>query len=592
MLNPRIYRAGFVPVVLAIIIAAFSLGDQPTALTTTLVPDAFNADRATTTLQALAAQVPRRRAGSAGDLALARIVRGAFAARDTAGRPSFAVHTRHFTAQTAEGERDLQTVVAERAGLSARRVVVIAVRDSRSAPATAQLSATATLLELAQVFSGRQVGRTLDLVSTSGGPAGVADYVAHAPADVDAVLVLGDVAGVKLRKPLVVPWSGGGGLAPIRLRKTVEAALRTETGGDPGSTRSVAQFARLAVPLATGAQGPVAGEGLAGVLLSASGELGPGAETTVSSARLGAFGRAVLRSLSALDADRAHATAAPTRDIRFGKGKLLPGWAVRLLVGALIIPVLFALIDALARVRRRRQPVTMWLRWVGCGLLPFVLAVLYARLLALTGGLRVHPSFALPGGAVPLDGRGIAALVSVGVVLVIGWAGVRWLLLRALGVHGSPGSAGAATAVMLCLTALTILLWVFNPYAAALLILPLHLWLFALAPEVRLPTPVLVAGVLAGLIPALAVAAYDASAFGWSLTGLLWNGLLAVAGGAIGLPAALGWACALGLTICAIVVALRKERAIRDAEPDITVRGPVGYAGPGSLGGVESALRR
>ena len=40
MLDARIYRAALVPVLLAVIVCAFSLQDRPTAVTTTLAPDA------------------------------------------------------------------------------------------------------------------------------------------------------------------------------------------------------------------------------------------------------------------------------------------------------------------------------------------------------------------------------------------------------------------------------------------------------------------------------------------------------------------------------------------------------------------------
>jgi hypothetical protein len=44
------------------------------------------------------------------------------------------------------------------------------------------------------------------------------------------------------------------------------------------------------------------------------------------------------------------------------------------------------------------------------------------------------------------------------------------------------------------------------------------------------------------------------------------------------------------LTAAAVLVALARQP--RPEEVPVTVRGPVGYAGPGSLGGTESALRR
>jgi len=54
MLNPRIYRAALLPVLLAVIVVAFSLENRPQAIGTTLVPDAFDATRAAADLDALA----------------------------------------------------------------------------------------------------------------------------------------------------------------------------------------------------------------------------------------------------------------------------------------------------------------------------------------------------------------------------------------------------------------------------------------------------------------------------------------------------------------------------------------------------------
>jgi hypothetical protein len=46
--------------------------------------------------------------------------------------------------------------------------------------------------------------------------------------------------------------------------------------------------------------------------------------------------------------------------------------------------------------------------------------------------------------------------------------------------------------------------------------------------------------------------------------------------------------CALSL----VLIAARSVRAAAPQEQPVTIRGPVTYAGPGSLGGTKSALRR
>jgi len=57
---------------------------------------------------------------------------------------------------------------------------------------------------------------------------------------------------------------------------------------------------------------------------------------------------------------------------------------------------------------------------------------------------------------------------------------------------------------------------------------------------------------------------------------------------------AIEWSVVAGCTVSLAVMIgriIRQPRA-RPAELPITVRGPISYAGPGSLGGTRSALRR
>ena len=72
MLDPRIYRAALAAVLLGVIVCAFSLGDQPAPVRTTLAPDAFTGQRATQELNGLASRYRLRRPGDVQDEALAR----------------------------------------------------------------------------------------------------------------------------------------------------------------------------------------------------------------------------------------------------------------------------------------------------------------------------------------------------------------------------------------------------------------------------------------------------------------------------------------------------------------------------------------
>jgi hypothetical protein len=604
VLDPRIYRAGFLPILFVLVLVGFSLREMPHPLTTSLAPDAFDGVAAFGQLDELAAAAPLRRPGSPGDRLVAQRV------DQTLRANGFHVAVRRFSAETADGQRELETVVGERAGFSPRRILVIAHRDALGRGARAELSGTAALLELARVLGGRTLGRTLVLASTSGGTVGLAaaEQLAESPGGpVDAVLVLGDLAGTRTHQPLVVPWSQSTALAPLELRRTVESALVTEAGLRAGGTRPAVQLARLAFPLTLGEQGPFNARGLGAVLLSASGEHAPAADAPVSAERLTAFGRAALHSVSALDGGADVPGSAPYVVL---ERKVLPAWPVRLLAIALMLPVLLAAVDAFARVRRRHERVGMWLRWVGVSAVPFLLAALLAIGLFRTGLIAAAPGSPVAGAA---SAPNVAALVGVLVLLVGAWFGLRPLLLRLAGVEtgsrpqvpargdlraglrprvtasrASPGAA-AAVVVVLCVAALVV--WIANPYASLLLIPALHLWLLAMAPETRLRRAAALALWATGLLPPLLVAYAFARQFGLDPLELAWMGTLLVAGGGISPLAVLVWSVVLGCTATALVVVLRASGDSPDDAGPITVRGPKTYAGPGSLGGTESALR-
>ena len=310
MLNGRLYRAAFLPFVLALAVAAFALGGRPLPRTTTLAPDAFEGQRAFAETQSLAERYPERRPGGPGDNGLARYVAGVLRGLGGTAGGGFTVHVLHTSGQTIEGDRRLETVVAVRPGSTpAAPILIVAHRDAAGAGARAELSATASLLELARVFSNRETKRTIVLVSTSGGSggdvgaqnllAGLEAAGVHGP--FDGAIVLGDLASSRMSKPIVVPYSDGLGSAPLTLSRTVSDAIKRETGWDPGAPSTFGQLAHLAFPLAAGEQGVLDAQGLPTVLVQASGERGPSTGERVEPARLEGLGRGVLSAVDALD---------------------------------------------------------------------------------------------------------------------------------------------------------------------------------------------------------------------------------------------------------------------------------------------------
>jgi hypothetical protein len=593
VLDVRVYRAAFLPALVALFVAAFSLADRPVPLSSPLSADSFRGDRAfggraplRNSLTELGRAYPNRSPGSADDAALSDRVADTLGAADRTGRPAFEV--------TRERAGEIETVIGVRPGLSSRQIVVVSHRDAVGRPGLAELSGTAGMLELARLFRARDLRRTLVLVSTSGATLGATGARAWAEGlderSVDAVLVLGDLAGKRVAKPWVAPWSLSPGPAPLALERTVEQALRAEAG-PPGGSRASAQWARRALPFTVSEQGVIAAAGLPAVLISASGERGPAAAVAVTAARLERFGRSVLRTVTAIDAAPEGEAFASSPAGIVTMRNVLPDWAVRLLVGTLLLPAFLTALDGFFRVRRRGLAVGPWFAWLAAVGLPVLLAWAWVRALGLTSALDVPDAPVLPLQAV--ERSGALALASVALVLALGWFGIRPLILARAGGRGSPAAGSLAGAMGAFLCVLAALVWAANPYAAALLLPATHLWLFAAAPQTRLSGWAGVAAVVAGLLPFALLALAYAQALALNPLELAWMALLGAASGRLSVAAAFVAATVLACAVAVVAIMRTRRRAAADVGPEpLRTRGPVTYAGPGSLGGTESALRR
>jgi hypothetical protein len=594
MVDLRVYRGFLVVVAFAVIVFGFSLKSQPHGLGTTIAPGQFF-----TNVQATAsslAQFSDRAPGSIDDSGLA----GAVAA-DLRHLGGFNVQTQAFQADTTEGRRTLENVVATRAGLGSGTIVVVSHRDALSSPGKADLYGTAVLLNLANALSGETLDRSVMLVSTSGqiGTAGATRLAQSlAGQQIDGMIVLGDLAGSKTSSPVVVPWSSTDSLAPPLLVNTLAGFVASQTGIHNAGSGLAGQVARLAFPFAITEQAPFAKHGISAVLLSLSGDRPIGSEIALGPAsRTASLGTALLQTVSALD--HGPVVGKPTGYLELS-GQLVPLWAVRLLVFVLIMPVAAAALDALARTRRRGHTLTRWLAWVLTGAVPFVIglgALLGARA---AGLLSFTPPGAVGSEGVPRTSGDVVVLLVVLMLVVVSFAFLRPLCLRMLARQlpeagrrpESPAADAAAVALSVVLCVLTLVVWALNPFAALLLIPALHLWLWLAQPGVRSHRWSIALLLVVGIAPGVLVLFYYANAYGLSPLALAWS-LALMPGGAMSIVAALCWSVALGCLASAVIIGLRAASAAATAaEAPVTVRGPASYAGPGSLGGTKSALRR
>jgi hypothetical protein len=588
VIEPRIYRAAFLPALLSLVVAMFSLESPPRALPQAAPADVlFEGPAALNTVRSIVERSPDRRHGSPGDEALAQRVGKVF---------------QRFRLETSvdrfeEGGSRITNVVGRRPGLSRRQVVVIAGRDALSIPdATGSAADTAALIEFGRVLEGRATKKTIVLASVGGSSTGhagarrVAEQAGRA-GPVDGVLVISNLGARRSRGPLLVDWSNDATRGSLGLRRTAATALRNEVGEDGGGPGSPpAQLARLAFPVGIGAQGVLLEDGVTAIRLSASGELAPPRSDRdlgdVQDERYEEFGRAALRLLFTLD-ESARAPEPGPRSYVTLAGRAAPGWALSLLALTLILPVLVTSIDALARARRRGEPVIPWLAWVAAGVVPFVAGLALAELMVLVGLAKDAPPAPLDPSAAPVDGSAVGVLVAVALSIGLAWLLTRSSLLRRARPRRDAAAPGAGVAIALVLSALAVATWAINPLTALAFVLPLHLWTLATLTEARARTRLWLA--LAGLLPAAVIVMTYATHLRIGPLEGAWYLFLLVTGHHVGLISALLGCVALGLlaSVVAVVAAHARHGGPeaphvpgRAKRPPVDRRSVSGPAGP------------
>jgi hypothetical protein len=555
VIEPRIYRAAFVPALLAVVLTMFSFQSRPGPLEQGLPADVlFDGNQAAELATRIATQEPDRRAGTVGDRATAQLVADTFATRGFAGGGGSRPVVQRFTSD----DKRLVNVVGRRAGSSRRQIVIVAARDAASVPdAPGSAADTAALMQVARVYQGRPSKKTLVLASIDGSHVGQAGArrlieVLPEPDLVDAIVVVSDL-GARDGGPPVQAWSNDSTRAGIALQRTVVESIRLELGSAGGGSSTFGQLARLSFPIGIGAQGVLLDSGYDAVRISGSGELPPGGSgppAAIDPDRLGGLGRATLRTLTALD-EGPRPEHGPKSYLQ-AVSQVLPGWVLSLLAGALLLPVLVASVDAFARARRRHVDVLRWFRWLGAWVAPFLAALALAQFLALVGATPSPPAAPVPPDDLPLDGAAMAVLAGIAVAMVLAYLLARWLAARPDPELGQTPDLGAGVALGLTIAAGSVLMWLVNPYAGLLTVPAAHLWML-LALTRPLPARRVRAVLIAvGLAPAVLVAVYYMFALSVDPLSGLWYLLMLVTGQSVGILTSL-IACLMLAALCATV---------------------------------------
>ena len=504
MVDLRLYRAAFLPALAALGALLFSLQSLPNALQPLVSPGTFDGQAAARFAHQIAAVAPSRPPGSDGDMNAATMVERTF--RSIRGGD---VLEQSFTSSAGGDDVPMKNVVLRLPGRSDRVIALFASRDSTTGPGAAtSAAATGALMEMAVELGGVTHGATLLIASTDGGTAGDAGAKKLASGFLDSADVQGAVAlaapGLEQpRGPYLIDSADGPRRGGIQLERTAERALAEQAGVHVNRPGAVQQLVRLAIPVGLGEQAPLIARGIDAVTLSAGGELpvsGAAAET-LSPATLTRFARAALDVVLSLDSTPA-VDHGPPAYFEVG-GNIVPGWAIRLLALALILPALVAAVDALARAARQGEALTA-LRWAGPRALPFVGALALVYLLALIG-IVARPPFPFEPPSISI---GFGEVVMMALIVAATFALWRWL-----GGNSMPetlDSEAAAAALGLLTVAAVLLAWVFNPFLGLLAVPLAHVWVPQAHAAGRGLLRALILIVLAALPLALAVASVAA----------------------------------------------------------------------------------
>lgn len=497
-MNGRLYRGTWLLVGLPLLLLAFSVA-RPSALQAPDLPPAFDATAAASLAKDLALRFPDRTPGTPG-------ARGAAAWFRRALKPyGFDVRPDRFTATIRGKPTTLVNLVVEKTGLTPRaEIVVMAHRDGTGADGGLidNASGTAALIELARSYAPTAAAQRVSLpyslvfLSTDGaadGVRGAAHFAAEPGArqNILGVINLDSIAGHG-RPRLILNGNTARSPAP-GLVETLRAALAQEAGGDPARPSGLQQLFGLAFPFSPYEQAPFVSRGIPAVTITTAGARPPEARRQrggdLDLRHLRVIGLAAQDTVDAME-EGVSLAQGPTSYVFLGQ-RLIRGWAIEIVLVAMLLPFLAGAVDLFARCRRRRITVAPALRsyrsrlgfwaWTGGLFLVFGAFGFWGR----GGG---HPPSL---DAVTWPG---AALVVFVVLAAAGWVVARSRLLPRREIRPEERLAGQSGA-LLALGVVGLLVAATNPFALVFVLPSLHAWLWL--PQVQTQHPAVRGGVFA-----------------------------------------------------------------------------------------------
>ena len=343
----RLYRGTWLLVGIPLLVAAFSVhkpGPLPTPQPA--LPASFDGPSAIALASELSRLYPDRAPGSAGAVGAAQWF------RDQLAPYRLHVEPDRFRANVPGlGERVLINQVVTIPGQSPDEIAILAHRDDSGVGPGANNNASgiAALIQLARSYGTAAGARpvspqhTLVFVATDGGAfgdLGARHFAETRPGQIVAAVALDSIAGDG--RPRLVLIGNEPRLASPGFVETAAQRVLEQSGERPAHPDALAQLIDLGFPFTLHEQGPLLAQGIPALTLTSGGERPPNAFTDqpgrLNQVRLAELGRATQQLVGWLDggAELAPGTA---RYVYFGP-RVLPGWAIELVLLAALLPFL------------------------------------------------------------------------------------------------------------------------------------------------------------------------------------------------------------------------------------------------------------
>jgi peptidase M28-like protein len=470
---------------LPLLVAAFSVA-RPSALPAPAVPPAFDAQNALAAAADLANTHSDRLPGTTGATQAAQWF------RDQLRPYGLTTSTERFSAVVPGlGRLPMENLIAVAPGRSTQKIVVMAHRDNDGTGrgANDNASGTAALVELARTYSSPRgspaeltPAHTIVFLSTDGGTfggLGAAEFLRSSPErhGIAAVVNLDAIGGPG--RPRVEISGDTPRTTSGTLLETAAARITKEAGVPPSRPSALRQLVDLGFPFSPYEQAPFISRGIPAVTLTTSGDRPPPTVTDtpdrLDSRQLGQMGRAAQSLVETLD-QGLEFVQGPSTFVYLGS-RLIRGWAIELVLIAMLLPFFAAAVDLFARCRRRHIPLAPALRSYRSRLAFWLWTALLFELFGLLGlwyGGASRPPELTSTAARHWPAFG---LIMLGVLMVAGWLVARDRLLPRRPVTTEETLAGH-TVALLCLAALALLVVATNPFALLFLLPSLHAWLW------------------------------------------------------------------------------------------------------------------